>query len=100
MCDAVCLAVVTRGEAMSKCDDESPACKQDVKDYNDAAFEKATAEGTINRLNTEIDAASKLAAAGGAAAAGGFTTAAISGWTGIGAGIGLALGFIGTATAS
>lgn len=74
---------------MGKCDDESPACKQDLKDYNDAAFDKASADGRTTAATSDLDYYTKLLAAAGVAVGAGLTVGALSGWTGIGLGAGL-----------
>jgi hypothetical protein len=72
------------GNAMGKCDDESPACNQDSKDYNDAAFDKASADGRTTAATSDLDYYTKLLAAAGVAVGAGLTVAALSSWTGIG----------------
>lgn len=80
---------------MGKCDDESPECKKDIKDYSDAAFERATAEQAINQANDLISRAEKGVAAGGATAAGGLGLAGGAGWTGAGLVVGLGIAALG-----
>ena|SRR5688500_12079850 len=77
---------------MSKCDDESAACKQDNKDYTDAAFDRGTAEQTIKQLTAEIDTGEKAVAAATTAAGVGLAIMWGAGWTGVGAIAGAVIG--------
>jgi hypothetical protein len=80
---------------MGVCDEETAACKQDRKDYDDAKFNRGTAEGEINAANSDRTAALAIIAGGLTVTAGG----AAIGWTGVGIAVGL-FGFAGTCVGS
>lgn len=82
---------------MGKCDDESAACKQDMKDYNDAEFDRQTAIQSINQLSDDFTQAKAALAAALSVTAGGVAVGLATSWTGVGLIVGIVVGVGGAA---